>query len=501
VVFLVLTAGGIVWAQWFWDVHQQDKNVLTYVLCGVGFLCLMLWLLVLSQLPWRTRWIAVGVIALLHVVVLGSMRIEGVDGNLVPIVEWRWESGSAMAGRLAGTDADAESGVGGLPDGWPQFLGPNRNGEVDGMVLATNWVDRPPKERWRMPMGAGWSGFAVARGLAVTQEQDGTRERVSCFEARTGRRIWTHAYQARYATTIAGEGPRATPSIDGDRVYAVGATGWLTCLDLTTGRVLWARNVLDEHDGRVPEWGYSVSPLVVGGRVILSVGGSEARSLVALDVHTGKTLWAGGEDGCSYSSPILHTWAGVPQVVVFNAGSVAGHNLDSGALLWQQPYARSHVHVAAPLPFGTDRVLFSSGYGHGSELYHVRRDADGRWAAELVWKTRRLKAKFVNPIEHDGFLYSLDDGVLTCLSVETGEPRWRDGRYGHGQVLRVGDHLLVMSESGQLVLIEPSPDGLRELGRHGVFTGKTWNPPALAGSSLFLRTDHEAVCLQLPLRE
>ncbi len=354
VFFVTLTAGAMTWVRFFWDVHQQDKNVWTYLLCGVCFLCLMLWLLVLSQLPWRTRWIALGVIAAVHVVVLGLVRIKGVDGNLVPILEWRWRTDSEPItnGPAAGPGQPEVEGAEMGQDDWPQFLGPNRDGTVAGPAIETNWVAHPPKELWRIPMGAGWSGFAVARGRAVTQDQDGARERVSCFEARTGRRIWTQTCKARYATTIAGEGPRATPALHQDRVYAVGATGWLSCLDLATGRVFWTRNVLEEHGGRVPEWGYSVSPLVIGGRVILSVGGSGGRSLVALDVQTGKTVWAGGEDGCSYSSPILHEWAGVQQVVVFNAGSVAGHDLDSGALLWQQPYARSHVHVAAPLPVG-----------------------------------------------------------------------------------------------------------------------------------------------------
>jgi outer membrane protein assembly factor BamB len=322
---------------------------------------------------------------------------------------------------------------------------------------------------------------------------------VLCLDALTGQRVWTYAYEARYASTIAGEGPRSTPSVDEGRVYSVGSTGWLTCLGLEDGEVLWARNVLAESGGTVPEWGFSVSPLVVGKRVILSVGGTNDQSLVALDKLTGQIVWTGGDDLVSYSSPIIHTLAGETQVVVFNHSSVAGHDMVSGELRWEHAYARGHVHVAAPLALSKDRVLVSSGYGHGSELYSIQRDDKGVWSAERVWKSRRMKAKFTNLIQRDGFIYGLDDGILACISAETGELQWKDGRYGHGQAILAGDHLLLTTETGEVVLIEPNPEELRELAKVSVYTGKTWNPPALAGQFLFMRTDREAVCLELPL--
>jgi len=466
-------------------------------------LCLMLWLLVLSRLPWRTRWISLGVVALVHGVIFGLVRIQGVDGDLVPIVRWRWKTtpGSALTSsdnpslvRERGTQDQG-------PEGWSQFLGPNRNSRVEGFGLVTDWNNHPPKELWRIPVGPGWSGFAVSDGVAVTQEQEGGRESVSCFDALTGQRLWTHSYEARYATTIAGEGPRSTPSIDEGRVYAVGATGWLTCLDEQSGKVVWARNIVEENGGKVPEWGFSVSPLVVADRVILSVGGRDGRSVVAIDKLTGETGWTGGDDLASYSSPIVHELAGHTQVVVFNNGSVAGHDLDTGELLWQHPYARGHVHVAVPLVLGSGRVLVSSGYGHGSELYDIQLDEEGDWSANLVWKSRRMKAKFTNLIEHDGFIYGLDDGIFACISADTGDLQWKDGRYGHGQVILAGEHLLVTTETGHVVLIDPSPEELRELSRASIFRGKTWNPPALAGRYLFLRTDAEAVCLELAVAQ
>jgi outer membrane protein assembly factor BamB len=157
--------------------------------------------------------------------------------------------------------------------------------------------------------------------------------------------------------------------------------------------------------------------------------------------------------------------------------------------------------VAVPLVLEEDRVLVSSGYGHGSELYSVECDEEGAWSAGLVWKSRRMKAKFTNLIEHHGFIYGLDDGIFACISADTGQLQWKDGRYGHGQAILVDGRLLVTSEAGDLVLIQPDPEELRPLSQVSVFSGKTWNPPALAGRYLFLRTDREAVCLELPVAE
>jgi outer membrane protein assembly factor BamB len=499
VFFLVLTSAAILWVRVFWDVHQQNRNIWTFLLCGACFLCLLLWLLVLSRLSWRTRLSVLGIILLLHGAVLGLVRIKGVDGDLVPVVVWRWGD---RAGAAPVTEPPSTSGAGlelaadGLQE-WPQFLGPNRDGTVSGIRLSPDWVSDPPREVWRSPVGPGWSGFAISGGRAVTLEQDGQQEVVSCFDARTGQRLWRHAYEARYATTIAGEGPRATPSVVDGRVYAVGATGWLTCLRLADGEALWSRNIVKEHGGRLLEWGFSMSPLVVEDRVIVSVGGTNDHSLVALDPLTGATVWGGGTDTASYSSPIACELAGHPQVVVFNMASVAGHDPATGRVVWERPYDRAQVHVAVPLILEGDRVLVSSGYGHGSELYQVAVDGEGIGSAELVWKSRRMKAKFTNLIAHDGFIYGLDDGILACISAATGELQWKDGRYGHGQMLRVGEHALVTTETGNLILIQLDPEALRPVGEVSIFSGKFWNPPALAGRYLFLRTDREAVCMEL----
>ena len=192
------------------------------------------------------------------------------------------------------------------------------------------------------------------------------------------------------------------------------------------------------------------------------------------------------------------TLAGRRQLVVLNGASVSGHDPATGAVLWEQPFPREQPNVAMPLLLDPDRLLVSAGYGVGSKAYRVS-EADGALHATLEWESPRLKSKFANLLVHDGFVYGLDDGVLTCLDPATGERRWKGGRHGHGQLLLVAGLLLVQTEEGELVLVDPSPEGYRELTRFPALDGKTWNPPALAGSLLLVRNDREAAAYELPV--
>jgi outer membrane protein assembly factor BamB len=310
--------------------------------------------------------------------------------------------------------------------------------------------------------------------------------------------LWSDAHRARYDTAIAGVGPRATPTLHGGRVYAQGATGVLVALDLASGRRLWSRDVVGENGAVLAEWGKSGSPLIVDGRVIVNAGG-EGRSLVAYDAATGAPAWAAGSGRASYSSPVLLTIAGRRQVVVLNTSSVAGHDPATGAVLWEAPFPGGQPNVATPLQLADDRVLVSVGYGVGSKAYRVAAAGGGALQASLLWESPRLKSKFGNLVRHGGFVYGLDDGVLTCLDPDTGERRWKEGRHGHGQLLLVGGLLLVQTEDGELVLIDPSPDAARELARVPLLDGKTWNPPALAGRLLLVRNEREAAAYELPV--
>lgn len=387
-----------------------------------------------------------------------------------------------------------------VPGDFPQFLGPGRDGILRGFRLARDFTAQPPHRLWRQPVGDGWAGFAVVGDLAVTQEQRGDDERVIAYDLRTGRVRWSHTDRTRYQTFIAGIGPRATPSIAGGRVYAMGGTGILNALDLATGRLLWSHRVVEENGAELPQWGKAGSPLVVGQRVIVSAGGTSGRSLVAYDAISGAQVWAAGQDESSYSSPVVADLAGRRQIVIFNSRTIAAHDPETGALLWVHAWPPGSPNVTNPVPLPGDRLLVSAGYGLGAKAYRIAPRADGALEARLDWESPRLKSKFANIVLHGGFVFGLDDGVLTCLDPATGERKWKAGHYGHGQLLLVDDLLLVQTEEGEIVLIEPNPDGLRELTRFAALEGKTWNPPALAGALLVVRNDREAAAYELPGR-
>ncbi|HEV8540927.1 MAG TPA: PQQ-binding-like beta-propeller repeat protein [Verrucomicrobiae bacterium] len=502
-VLIILFAASVLTMVWAWPETQRQQRYLRSagVVLVSGFL-LLIWLLLFSRTRWKIR------LAFCAIVILGIggpavlLRIRGVNGDLLPILEPRWKAKESLP-------ENQRQPAGGLVQpspktalaGFPQFMGPARNGVLAGPELETNWSRYPPQILWRKPLGSGWSGFAVQDGLAVTLEQSGDNESVVCYDAITGATIWSHAYPARYATTIAGEGPRSTTTIQDHRVYSFGATGILKCIDLAAGNVIWTKDAVQESGARIPDWGFASSPLVTGGEVIVSVGGADG-PLRAYAAQDGKLVWASGRGGPDYSSPVFASFLGTPQIVDFSTVGVVGHAMD-GKVLWEYPWPGGHPHISLPIVVSSNLFVASSGYGTGAELVrldHDPRDPGGRWNGSRVWKSIGLKSKF-GPLFHYGeCVYGLDDGILTCLELKTGQRRWKDGRYGHGQGLLVHDLLLLTSEGGEVILIKPNPEKLMELGRFRVFSEKTWNPPALAGEYLLVRNDQEAACLQLRTR-
>lgn len=256
--------------------------------------------------------------------------------------------------------------------------------------------------------------------------------------------------------------------------------------------------MLREAGGHQPEWGFAASPLVMNDTVVINPGGGEGRSLMACRLDDGSVQWTGGTGNPSYSSPLLATIGDTRQILLFGSALTA-HDPATGAPLWSFPWPGGHPHVAMPVQVSPSDWILSSGYGTGSGRITVSRDPAGAWSAREVWRTNRMKSKFSNPVMHRDHLYGLDDGVLACLDTDSGELQWRDGKYGHGQVLLVGNRLLVMAEKGDVVLVDPQPAGWRELTRFPALSGKTWNPPALAGEILVVRNDIEAACYRMPV--
>ncbi len=286
--------------------------------------------------------------------------------------------------------------------------------------------------------------------------------------------------------------------MEGGQVFTFGPAGLLRALETSTGRLLWSRQAAEENGGKPPQWGYAGSPLLVGKVVVVSVGGPGGRSLVAYDRTSGEKAWSGGDDRAAFASPQLFTLAGRQQIVIFNEASVAGHDPETGKLLWSFPWSSAQANVAQPLDLGGDQLLISSGYGVGASAIEIVQDGGG-WAARERWHSNQMKAKFTNLVATGGKVYGLDDGIFACIDAKTGEKCWKAGRYGHGQILLAGELILLLSESGEMVLIEPDPAGLKELGRFPALSGKSWNTFALSGSKLLVRNHQEAACFELPL--
>ena len=504
VATVVIAAAIMVWVWWFGDAQRQWNVFFTMGTLLVSTGLLFMWLVCFSGWSRRVRLSIFGLVVVGFGLFLVLFRVSGVSGDFIPILTWRFAPtvhGQLQTDMLTLGTADVAIQLESSHRDSPQFLGPTRDGVLKGVRLAADWQKNPPRLLWRQPIGAGWSGFAVVGQRALTQEQRGDLEMVTCYDLLTGRLLWMHSDDVRFEDVVSGTGPRSTPTVTGNRVYTFGATGILNCLDRDTGETLWRRDVVVAHDARVNEWGTSVSPLVHSQLVIVAVSAKSRRALVAYDKDSGDPVWTAGNDKSAYSSPALTTFAGVQQFIILNHESVAAHDTETGAMLWSAAWPGKYPKVAQPVVLSGDRVVVSSGYGVGCALFQVRRSAGESWNVELVWKTRSLKAKFANFVHRDGFLYGLDDGILACVDVESGKRRWKRARYGHGQLILTDNLLLVLSEFGFVALTEPTPEEHREVARLPIFERKTWNPPVLATPYLLVRNDEEAACYELPLAD
>lgn len=498
-IILLATVGALEWVSRNYGNQRQDKNLAATAIAFFTFILLLVWCIFLSRMRRKFRLAVLGSVIGVMLLAKVLFRVHGVTGDMMPVLQWRWSRAVWIS-----PDGQTKSGTVSRPgmeftNDYPQFLGPNRNGTLPQARLARDWKAQPPQRLWLQPVGPGWSGFAVAGSRAVTQEQRGENETVNCYDLLTGAPLWSYAYPAHFQSTLAGEGPRATPTVAGDRVYTMGSTGILNCLELATGKPVWSKDVLKDNQAKTNDWGMSCSPLVVDDLVVVEAGGGHDRSLVAYHAADGSFAWGGGNQEAGYSSPFLAYLAGVRQIVIFNSAAVSAHDPATGSNLWVYPWPSGQPNVSMPVLLPDDRLVVSSGYGVGSELLQISKNSKGRLHADRIWKSIRLKAKFTDVIYLDGFLYGLDDGIMVCLDAKTGEQQWKEGRYGHGQEILAGKLLLITAESGEVILLEPNPQSSRELTRFPALNGKTWNPPALAGQYLLVRNDREAACYLLPL--
>jgi outer membrane protein assembly factor BamB len=394
------------------------------------------------------------------------------------------------------------------PPYWTNFRGPHRDGVYDETPVNTAWPAAGLPVLWKQPIGGGYASFVVAAGRAFTIEQRRDKEVVAAYDVDSGRELWTNGWPALFSETMGGDGPRATPTWDDGRVYALGATGELRCLRAESGERLWSRNILTENQASNLQWGMSASPLVVDDKVVVLPGGGAGRSVVAYNKLTGKEVWASQNDKQGYASPKLVTIDGEPQIVVVSATRVMGLKVGDGRLLWEFPwYTSPEVNATEPVFLDDHRFFISSGYDHGAVLVDVSRTGESKartldgagdtFSAKQLWFTKRMKTRFNAAVYYQGYLYGLDEGILSCLDAANGELKWKGGRYGYGQVLLASGHLIVLTEDGDLALVKASPEKLEEISRFSVLDGKTWNYPAIDGGRLLVRNSTQMAALKI----
>ncbi|MBI5280671.1 MAG: PQQ-binding-like beta-propeller repeat protein [Candidatus Solibacter usitatus] len=463
------------------------------------------------NLPNSSRRLLIAAAILLSSLGWTLLRTEGINGDHDATFAWRWSATteqSLLAKPIpmpAAPPVELAPSQPAVPAGepkpavlpavapeWPGFRGPNRDSVVPGVTITTGWSQSPPVEIWRKAVGPGWSSFAVQGSLIYTQEQRGAEELVTAYEAANGDLVWRHADRVRFFESNAGAGPRATPALAGGRVYTLGATGILNVLDAATGQRIWSRNTTGDTKRRVPDWGFSASPIVTQGLVIVYAG-----RLAAYEAATGNLKWLGESVGGSYSSPHLAAIGGVEQLLILTPQGAAGLDPATGAPIWSHQWKGLPIIQPTLIPGGG--ILISASQSEGTRRIDPVRGPNG-WTVDTRWTSLALKPYFNDTVIHKGHAYGFDARILACIGLNDGQRIWKGGRYGNGQMLLLPDQdlLLILSEDGDLALVQASPSEFTELAKIHALEGKTWNHPVLASGLLLVRNAQEMAAFRLP---
>jgi outer membrane protein assembly factor BamB len=367
---------------------------------------------------------------------------------------------------------------------WPQWRGANRDGISKETGLLKQWPTDGPPLVWKAKgAGGGYSSFAILNGRLFTMGLRGDREFVLAFDVATGKEVWATPNGVAFRNDR-GDGPRGTPTVDGDKLYALGGNGELASLDTRTGKVIWSMNVLQKFGGSNITWGISESPLVIGEKLLVNAGGPGA-SIVALNKKDGSLIWKSQSDRAGYSSGIPVQIGNTTQVVFFTHERAVGLDLKDGTLLWEYARPANDVaNVATPVVRG-NRVFISSDYGTGAGLIEIK--ADGK--SQEVYFTKDMRNHHSSSILIGDYLYGFSGGILTAMRFDTGEVAWKDRSVGKGSLVYADGNLYALSENGVVGLIEATPAGYREKGRFRIPQESlpTWTHPVVAGGRLYLR--------------
>ncbi|MGH9341068.1 MAG: PQQ-binding-like beta-propeller repeat protein, partial [Acidobacteriota bacterium] len=371
----------------------------------------------------------------------------------------------------------------------------HRDGKSSETGLLTRWTSQKPSIVWKVPGGEGFSSLSVSDGQIYTMVDRGDREWALSLDAATGKELWAVYSAQSYKEHQGGNGPRATPTLDGDRVYTLGATGALMCLDKKSGDIRWQRNILKDFDAPNLQWGVSTSPLVEGDLLLVNVGGPGA-SVVAFDKLTGDVVWKAHDEVAGYSSPIAVTIDGLREIVVFGGRAVMGLSPSDGSLHWKHQWTTaSDMNIATPI-FSDPLLFISSGRGTGAGAFLLDRAGD-RIKADVQWTSTQMQNHFNSCVLVGDYLYGFHNSALKCIRLKDGQEMWADRSVGKGSLIFAQDHLFLIGEHGDVGVAEATPDGYREHGRLSVLEYKSWTPPALSGGRLYLRDQKNIVALDL----
>lgn len=432
------------------------------------------------------------------------VRNYGTLGDFSFDLDWRWlESPEQqfLAERTTRTDAVAESSQITLDDlatvQWPGFRGPERNGvQIQSAISA----DGPWElvELWRIKVGPGWSSFAAAGDFLFTQEQRGDAETVVCYQASSGKEVWASEIQSRFFEGLGGLGPRATPTLAAGKIYAMGAEGFLRCLDATNGRELWKEDLRTIAKVDIPMWGFSSSPLVSNGLAVVHAGGSDDFGVVAFDAESGQLRWSARCGKQSYGSVQEMQLEGKNYFAILSDEGAHFFEPSTGEVKLGYKWQHSGYRALQPQLIDGNKLLIPTGMGSGTRLVELKQADAGLEGTEL-WTSREMKSDFNDLVVHQGYAYGFDSQIFACVDLQSGERQWKKGRYGKGQVLLLPEQglLVVVGEKGQLVLLKTNPEEHEEVFSLQAFEGKTWNHPLVLGDRIYLRNAEEAIAYQV----
>lgn len=383
---------------------------------------------------------------------------------------------------------------------WPQYLGPNRDGHSPETGLNWNWPKDGPPVAWKIDVGSGWAGPVVAGDRLVVFHRVGDEEVVACLDPATSKEKWSSKYRTRYRDDFMfDDGPRATPLVAGGRVFTLGANGDLHGWELATGKKLWHHNLLADYGSPKGYFGVACSPVLAGGKLLINVGAKGA-GIVAFDPATGKEAWKATDDAASYSSPTVAEVGGKMLVIFLTRAGLAAVEPDSGKVRFTFPWRPridASVNAATPLVW-KDEIFLTVSYNTGAVLLRAKGDE-----LEEVWSNdRALSCHYNTPVRVGDYLYGVhgrQEGVaqLRCVEWKTGTVKWTVPRFGTATLIAVDGGLLALTEGGELVRFDASPDGFKERGRAKVLGSPTRAPPALADGRLFARDGSKLVCVKL----